>query len=240
MLIKGIAADMETTKKMLLEGLERYSLTGLPGRPYDCSFELLAAKPTRKRLIMVGFNGSSADEGFTNAEAVINSFNSPCFSNIQAGTEGDWGIRHLADRLQSVPEQLGFRWQDTVYTNALLMCSKNALSLKKSAQKSAIGNLARLIESSMGFFEDITVPLCKPELIIAYSNGMNSHSAARLLLTTFGGGNEPEYISRDRYYSTFCFMARFQQCDVPVVGIRHMSRFKPDVQLIKQAWDKIR
>jgi hypothetical protein len=232
---------METTKKIILEGLERHDLSELPGRrPYDCSFELLASKPARKRLIMVGFNGSSADGGFTNAEAVINGFNSPCFSNVQAGTEGEWGIKHLANRLQSVPEQLGFRWQDTVYTNALLMCSKDALSLKKSAQECAIGSLDRLIEKSMGFFENVTVPLCKPELIIAYSNGMNSHSAARLLLKTFGDVDEPEYISRNSYYSTFGFTARFKQFDVPVVGIRHMSRFKPDVQLIKQAWEKMR
>ncbi len=120
------------------------------------------------------------------------------------------------------------------------MCSKDALSLKKSAQESAIGSLDRLIEKSMGFFENVTVPLCKPELIIAYSNGMNSDSAARLLLKAFGDGDEPEYISRNSYYSTFGFTARFKQFDVPVVGIRHMSRFKPDVQLIKQAWEKMR
>lgn len=71
---------------------------------------------------------------------------------------------------QAAPEQLGFRWQDTVYTNALLLCSKDALSLKKRAQESAIGSLDRLIEKSMSFFENVTVPLCKPELIIAYSN----------------------------------------------------------------------
>lgn len=113
-------------------------LRELPGRPYDCSFELLAAKSARKRLIMVGFNGSSADGGFTNAEAVINGFNSPCFSNVQASTEGEWGIKHLANRLQSVPEQLGFRWQDTVYTNTLLMCSKDALSLKKVLKRARL------------------------------------------------------------------------------------------------------
>ncbi|EMP2577844.1 hypothetical protein RGJ22_004730 [Serratia marcescens] len=57
---------METTKKIILEGLERHDLSELPGRLYDCSFELLAARPARKRLIMVGFNGSSADGDFTN------------------------------------------------------------------------------------------------------------------------------------------------------------------------------
>jgi hypothetical protein len=229
---------METTKKMLLAGLDRYSLSKLPGRPYDCSFELLAAPPERKRLIMVGFNGSSVDQHLTNAESIIGDFNAPSFSNVQAGTEGKWGIKHLATRLQNIPEQLGFSWRDTLYTNALLMCSKDALSLKKDAQESAIGNLDQLIEKSMGFFEEVTVPLCKPELIIAYSNGMNSHSAARLLLKTFGNGDEPEYISRNRYYSTFCFTARFKQFDVPVVGIRHMSRFKPNVQYIREAWEK--
>lgn len=232
---------MERTKKTLLDGLERHGLSKLPGRPYDCSFELLAAPPEKKRLIIVGFNGSLADEDFTNAESVLHGYSSPCFSNVQAGTEGEWGITHLANRLQLVPEQLGFRWENTVYTNALLMCSKNALSIRQEIQRTPIGNLDSLIEKSMRFFEEVTLPLCKPELIIAYSNGMSSHSAARLLLTTFAKGEKPEYVSKkNSYYSTFCFTARFKQLDVPVVGIRHMSRFKPDVRLIQQAWDKKR
>ncbi|MBJ2097677.1 hypothetical protein [Serratia ureilytica] len=77
---------METIQKIILEGLERHDLSELAGRPYDCSFEFLAAKPAKKRLIMAGFNGSSADGGSTNVETVINGFNSPCFSNVQAGT----------------------------------------------------------------------------------------------------------------------------------------------------------
>ncbi|MBO2006687.1 hypothetical protein J4732_05725 [Serratia marcescens] len=61
---------------------------------------------------------------------------------------------------------------------------------------------------------------------------MNSLSSS-LAFKAFGDGDEPEYISQDLYYSTFCFTARFKQL-MPVVGIRHMSRFKPDVQLIKK------
>ncbi|WP_240905247.1 hypothetical protein [Rouxiella badensis] len=52
---------MEMTKKFILEGLERNGLSNLAGRPYDCSFELLAAPKEKKRLIMMGFNGSLAD-----------------------------------------------------------------------------------------------------------------------------------------------------------------------------------
>ncbi|NXZ88989.1 hypothetical protein HZI30_18805 [Serratia fonticola] len=62
-------------------------------------------------------------------------------------------------------------------------------------------------------------------------------SAARLLLKTFGKGTVPEYVNKKSYFSTF-FTVRFKQPDVPVVGIRHMSRFKPDIGLIQQAWGK--
>ncbi len=228
---------MEMTKKFILEGLERNGLSNLAGRPYDCSFELLAAPKEKKRLIMMGFNGSLADEGITNTQSILKDFSSPNFSNIKAGMEGSWGIKHLANRLYSVPEELGFRSDETVYTNALLLCSKDAASIKKTALDSPIGSLENLIVKSMKFFEEVTLPLCKPDLIIAYSNGMNSHSAARLMLHHFGKDGKPEYVSQNRYYSTFCFTAHFKHFNVPVIGIRHMSRFKPDVQLIQKAWD---
>ncbi|WP_238483477.1 hypothetical protein [Rahnella perminowiae] len=228
---------MEITKKFILEGLERLDLCDLKGRPYDCSFELLSAPPERKRLIIMGFNGSQADECFTNKQAIIQGFDSPDFSNIKAGMEGAWGIKHLANRLYNIPEELGFRWYETVYTNALLMCSKDANSVKKAALSSPIGSLNNLIEKSMRFFEEVTLPLCQPELIIAYSNGMNSHSAARLMSDHFGKGCKPQYVNQSSYYSTFSFMARFKLSDVPVIGIRHMSRFKPDLQLIRKAWE---
>ncbi|MBU9824909.1 hypothetical protein [Rahnella perminowiae] len=122
-------------------------------------------------------------------------------------------------------------------TNALLMCSKDANSVKKAALSSPIGSLNNLIEKSMRFFEEVTLPLCQPELIIAYSNGMNSHSAARLMSDHFGKGGKPQYVNQSSYYSTFSFMARFKLSDVPVIGIRHMSRFKPDLQLIRKAWE---
>jgi hypothetical protein len=35
---------------------------------------------------------------------------------------------------------------------------------------------------------------------------------------------------------TYYFMTGFKQFGVPVVAIRRMSRFRPDVRLIKQAW----
>lgn len=225
------------TKDRIISGLEKHNLHNLMGRPYDCTFDLLAAPKERKRLIMVGFNGSDADSGTTNVQSVLNDFMHPHYSNIHQGTLGNWGIKHLATRLQNVPEQLGFRWEDTVYTNALMQCSKNAASIKKVANKSPGQGLDNLIQSSMHFFAETTLSLCQPELIIAYSNAMSSHSSARLLLHAFGNGQKPQFVNSSAYYSTYSFKARFHDLEVPVVGIRHMSRFKPDINLIKQAWE---
>ncbi|MDU6410898.1 MAG: hypothetical protein E6560_08025 [Yersiniaceae bacterium] len=228
---------LRLTKEKIISGLEKHQLHNLAGRPYDCTFDLLAAPRERKRLIMVGFNGSDVDKDMTNAQSVMKDFISPSYSNIHQGTLGGWGIKHLATRLQSVPEQLGFNWEETVYTNALMLCSRDAFSIKKAAEQSPIQSLDKLIVSSMRFFAETTFSLCQPELIIAYSNGMSSHSSGRLLLHAFGEGQKPQFVNSSAYYSTYSFKARFGEFEVPVVGIRHMSRFKPDVNLIQQAWD---
>lgn len=226
--------QMEATKKFILDGLANFGLSDLPGRPYDSSFQLLASPPQRKRVIMMGFNGSLVDAHITNAQSIEKDFESPYISNVQNGIEGAWGITHLAKRLQQIPTGLGYDWQDVLYTNALMMCSKNAASLKVEALAKN-QSLEEITINSMRFFENVTLPLCNPEVIIAYSNGLSSLSAASLLLKHFGDVSTLKYSHPKGYYTTYAFYAKFHGQRVPVVCVRHMSRFKPHDEYIKSA-----
>ncbi|NES10255.1 hypothetical protein G3O07_11715 [Pseudomonas laurentiana] len=58
------------TRNFILDVLCDLAIGDYIARPFDCAFELLAAPPSRKRLIMVGFNGSLADAIHTNAGSI--------------------------------------------------------------------------------------------------------------------------------------------------------------------------
>lgn len=225
---------MDKTRRFILDGLTRFGLADLPGRPYDCAFELLAAPASRKRLIMMGFNGSSADSGMTNKLSVLWDHASPGISNVQLGTLGAWGITHLAKRLQQIPEQLGYKWEDVVYTNAILMCSSSAASLKGEVTKFNV-SVKELIKNSMAYFEQVTIPLCEPDLIIAYSNSLPTISAASILLKNFGDPDTLCYAQKGGYHTTFAFSSKLNGRHIPVICVRHMSRFKPNDSHIKTA-----
>ena len=225
---------MFNTKSFILNGLRKYGLSDLPGRPYDNSFELLDSPPSRKKIVMVGFNGSLADVRNTNEEAIENDFHSPTSSNIQNGIEGKWGITHLAKRLQQIPGELGYDWNDTIYTNAILMCSRNAFSISKCAKEHNI-LLEDLVKKSLGFFNEITMAISEPDVIVAYSNSLTSLSSASLLLKYFGDRTTLNYSQNTGYYTTYSFKANFNHHEVPVVCVRHMSRFKPKIEYIKEA-----
>lgn len=231
---------MDKTRDFILEGLSRYGLTDFFGRPYDSAFEVIASASSRKRLIMMGFNGSSADDEITNTQSIINDHASPLVSNIQRGIDGKWGIKRLAARLQQIPTNLGYNWQDVLYTNALMMCSANAAELKKELSEHKI-TIEQLVKASMRFFEHVTVPLCKPEMIITYGNSLQSLSAAKILLKYFGDPSTLRYVQQTGYYTTFAFSAVIHDVQIPVICVRHMSRFKPSekhigtaIQLMKE------
>lgn len=179
-------------KIFILDGLSYYALADLPGRPYDCAFELLSAPPSRKRLIMLGFNGSSADASMTNSQSLIQDYTYPFVSGIQQGMAGKWGITHLAKRLHEIPSIFGYRWEDVIYTNALMMCSRDASSLKSEAACFNI-TIKELEARSMSFFEQITVPLNEPDVIVAHGNSLQFLSAASLLLRHFGNSTTLQY-----------------------------------------------
>ncbi|MBF6028539.1 hypothetical protein ICY20_12420 [Pseudomonas sp. P115] len=188
---------------------------------------------------MIGFNGSLADDNDTNAGAVRTGYEQPTFSNVVYGLKKrHWGRTPLASRLIKLPDDLGFDSNTTVYTNALLLCSANAASITKAAQKSSLACMKLLTHRSMIFFEHVTMSLAEPELIIAYSNGLSSPSAAKILWERFGNGQPLDHVDTSAYYATYGFTATIGGRKVPVVGIRHMSRFVPNTQAIQLAWER--
>ncbi|HCB3607980.1 hypothetical protein EGH56_23550 [Klebsiella aerogenes] len=225
---------MDKTRDFILEGLSRFDLADLPGRPYDCAFDLLAATPSRKRLIMMGFNGSLADSCMTNRQSILQDYEHPFISGIQEGIQGKWGITHLAKRLQQIPSCLGYSWEDVIYTNALMMCSQNAATLKKEAARHEM-TMNEIEANSMAFFEHVTAHLSEPDLIVAYSNSLQSLSAARLLLKHFGDATTLKFSQPKGYHTTFAFMANLNSRNIPVICVRHMSRFKPEESYIRAA-----
>lgn len=226
------------TRNYMLEVLEDLGIGGFAARPFDCAFELLAAPPSRKRLIVIGFNGSLADDIHTNAGAVHAGYEQPEFSNVAHGLKGGWGSTPLPRRLTELPAKLGFDWRDTLYTNALLLCSADAASIQKVARQSSAASLESLTRKSMDFFERVTVSLAEPELIIAYSNGLGSPSAAKILWERFGNGEALDHVDSSSYRATYGFTATIASRKIPVVGIRHMSRFVPSIDAIKLAWER--
>jgi hypothetical protein len=228
------------TRNLLLDALEDLAIGDFSARPFDCSFDLLAAAPARKRLIMVGFNGSAADAEHTNAGAVHAGYEQPQFCNVAHGLEGGWGPKTLARRLTALPDALGFDWRDTVYTNALLLCSRDAASIEKAARQSSAASLENLTRKSMDFFERVTMPLSEPDLIVAYSNGLKSPSAAKILWEAFGNEDPLDHVDTSSYRATYGFTATIGTRKVPVIGIRHMSRFVPSLDAIKLAWTRQR
>lgn len=226
------------TRNFILEALNDLEVADLPARPFDCAFDLLAAPPSQKRLIMIGFNGSLADIAFTNASAVQTGYEQPSFSNVAHGLEGGWGPTTLAQRLTQLPHELGFDWSNTVYTNALLLCSCDAASIQKAARATSVKSLKTLADKSMDFFERVTMRLAEPDLIIAYSNGLGSPSAAKILWERFASEQPLDHVDSSAYHATYGFTATIGERKVPVIGIRHMSRFVPNTEAIKRAWTR--
>ena len=221
-----------------ISGLNAFELAGLNTRIYDNSFDVLSAPITQKRLVMVGLNGSEADAEFESVQSLEQSFaEDHSFCNVSHGAENGWnGFTGLANRLIQLPRDLGFSIADTIYTNAILMCSKNASVIKEQARFTHLGNYEALKAASMRYFGTVTLALAEAELILAYSNGHSGISAARILYDAFGDNGPIDHVSKHPYWATYSFVATIEGRKYPVVGIRHLSRFKPDPNLVMEAW----
>ncbi|WP_214505497.1 hypothetical protein [Shewanella jiangmenensis] len=222
--------------KKIEQKLVELGLAELNSRPYDCAHSVLECNASDQRLVVVGFNGSDADLEWTNLSAVQHGKANPLESNVINGAQGAWLSTTLPKRLLALPEELGFSSSSTVYTNAILLCSENAAAVKKKAKAVGFSGVDVLVDRSLDFFEQVTIAEFKPDLILAYSNSLNDLSAASVLRKRFAVG-EIYQSNRSRYYNTFSFMSQIAGRRVPVVCIRHMSRFKPCVESIREAWD---
>jgi hypothetical protein len=224
------------TKEFILQKLDELNLTDLRARPYDCTFSLLDSPKEEKRLIIIGFNGSLADDIWTNATAIEHGFHNPNFFNVAEGIEGNWKAATLPKRLIDIPKALGFDPCKTIYTNAILLCSDNASGIITRAKNEAI-DIDLLIENSMKFFADVTLNISDPELIIVFGNGNDKYSTSNILYKYFSISEIHEVENND-YYKTFSFLSNINEKIIPIVCIRHMSRFKPNTEFIKEAWNK--
>ena len=215
--------------------LKELGIENLNSRPYDCAFSVLDQDKNDKKLIVVGFNGSDADLEWTNLNSLEHGRENPEESNVLNGVNGAWLSTTLPKRLISLPTELGFPVNSTIYTNAILLCSENANAVKKKSKEVGFSHVNKLIEKSLDFFEDITIAESTPELIICYSNSMNDLSASSIIYERFGV-SEIEVVNEHVYYKTFSFISDIKGEKIPVVCIRHMSRFKPCIDSIKKAW----
>ncbi|MEB5574454.1 hypothetical protein MWR38_25400 [Klebsiella pneumoniae] len=155
--------------------------------------------------------------------------------HFKQGVQGKWGITHLAKRLQQIPSCLGYSWEDVIYTNALMMCSQNAATLRREVACHDT-TMNEIEANSMAFFEHVTAHLSEPDLIVAYSNSLLSLSAASLLLKHFGDATTLKFSQPKGYHTTFAFMANLNSRNIPVICVRHMSRFKPEESYIRAAF----
>lgn len=115
-----------------------------------------------------------------------------------------------------------------------MMCSQNAATLKKEAARHEM-TMNEIEANSMAFFEHVTAHLSEPDLIVAYSNSLQSLSAASLLLKHFGDATTLKFSQPKGYHTTFAFMANLNSRNIPVICVRHMSRFKPEESYIRAA-----
>jgi len=215
--------------------LKELGIEHLNARPYDCAFSVLNQNKKEKKLVVVGFNGSDADLDWTNLTSIEHGKLNPNESNVVNGVNGAWLSTTLPKRLISLPEELGFSLNSTIYTNAILLCSENANAVKKKSKAVGFLHVNELVEKSLDFFEDITISESEPDLIICYSNSLNDLSASSVIYDRFGV-NEINIANNHVYYKTFSFMSEIQGKKIPVVCIRHMSRFKPCLDSIRKAW----
>jgi len=77
------------TKRNILNKLKELNLGHLNSRPYDCSYSLLEVPKDEKKLIIIGFNGSLADDKWTNTAAIEHAFQNPDFFNVEDSAKGN-------------------------------------------------------------------------------------------------------------------------------------------------------
>ncbi len=208
--------------------LEEYGLAEIEGRPFDNSFATFTRPLTdQHRLMVVGFNGSNADEGWTTKSTFEKGLEDPDFSNIDIGEKVGWnGKRRLARALKRIPNYFGLDWEDTIYTNAILACSQDAASLAAKVNNSRInGSVSAIKNRSMAFFRNFTMREFEPTIIVCHGNGETSFSTASIL-HEYLEGDEKVSLETHPFKRAYWFNGYYNGRKIPILCLRHMSRYR--------------
>lgn len=212
--------------------LESFELSEIRSRVFDNAYRIFEGPAESRRLIVVGLNGNLSDSEYSNLSSVEHARKNPGFCNVTFGLTGGWGRTNLPKNLVALMDGLGYSFQSTVFTNAILMCSKSESEIRLAAREQGFFSAEEVISRSMSFFEEFTVGESRPELIVAYGNGLSDMSTANVIYRRFGVSRMcPLNHSLDS--DVYSFLAMINGQIVPVVCIRHMSRFKPCIESIK-------
>jgi hypothetical protein len=220
--------------KNALALLDDLNLSNFPGRPFDNSLSVFENQKARKTLIVMGLNGSMDDDGKTNKETIQEYISNPYYSNIENGLKYGWGgKRTLPRNLEKSAELLGSKITETIYTNAILVCSKNAETIDERAIEYGAANQHQLAKKSMTFHREFTFSIVKPEAILIYGNSLNSPSAANFVRQEFYTSDMRflEGSSKNQYY---WFETIIHGEKVPTFCVPHMSRVPPNLSLFDQ------
>jgi hypothetical protein len=225
---------MSNLKKIGMEAvslLQELQLSNLPSRPFDNSFELFdSINQTQSSLVVMGLNGSMDDNDWTNQTAIEDGIQRPEYSNLESGMKNGWGTKKskiLPERLHQVANTLGFSLRNTIFTNAILICSENSDAIRTRAELLGRFELKEIIEFSMQFHKHFTFKKSKPKAIVIHGNSLYSFSAMNTLRQTHKT-SELRHLYHSRNLSSYCFETFIDGRPVPTLALPHMSRVAPD------------
>lgn len=230
----------ESVAQKAIQVLQQHGLLDHKGRPFDNRFALFDPSTRGKpKLIFIGYNGNSSDACWTNRTAIEHGRYNPEFSNLVEGLKPHrpWGKTPLPGNLRRLTCELGFSHHETIYTNAVLECSKDAPALKRAMSAS---EFARLVNGSMNFFRDFTLQFVRPAAIVVYGNGQHNSTAS--IVKSKLGEEVTSFILDDAAYwrKAYWFEGKTgilengSTSKVPVLCITHLSRWLPSEGTILQ------
>ncbi|QDE31832.1 hypothetical protein [Shewanella polaris] len=179
-----------STLSAIEKSLKDHDLSDISGSPFDNAFEVFDNEKDDINLILLGTNGNMTDAIKNNIEWVRERAKNPTYSHL---ISGDWGQSPLRKELIKVPEILNeffgfnkFSLSRMVLTNGLLLASEGVGDIKikfnsLSRDTSKFIKIRDLVHSSMSFFNDYVIQNSSPEIIFAYGNSEQGHSAWKYL-----------------------------------------------------------
>lgn len=166
--------------------IKNSGLANIPSNPFDCSSRAICRGDAN--LLVVGTNGNLSDSKMTNAQWLEYLDENPDFSNLY---DGNYGGGHLQGRLKSIPAIFNnalpgsdFSSDRTIYTNLILLCSKDVNSIKSECNNQGVDEKS-LISKSLKFFIEATLSVCDPRFIFCFGNAESGYSPYAILKNFF-------------------------------------------------------